>query len=1147
MNRFRKVKKSIYDYLTDSSVYIKDRSFALFSTCEIIAMIASLIVGIFLHEPPVSTVVTVIIILFCTVMLALTMRFNKIKTAKTVVALFLVLIIQPLMFFSKGGIYCGGPLTMLLGTYYLVLVLDGRFRIVMCAMDVIVLGVCWITGFLRPELVTGYSREADFIYSFAKFIIAFAILTALITFQSMIYQLEARKSEEKTKEVEEMIRSQNRFFSSMSHEIRTPINTVLGMNEIILRQEDATEEIRKDAKYIQGAGRLLLALINDILDISKIEAGKMDIVPVDYNVGSLASEIVNMIWLKAEEKGLEFKVDIDPSVPEILFGDEVRIRQILINLLNNAVKYTHEGSVSLHIECEPADEGKVLLKISVSDTGMGIKQEALPHLFDSFQRQDEEKNRHIEGTGLGLSIVKQLVELMDGDISVNSVYTQGSTFTVSLRQGVSSEKTIGDLDIRNFGRSVEAEKFEHTFRAPDARILIVDDNEMNLEVEKKLLDGTDIVIDLATGGEDALSLTLREKYDVIFMDHLMPVMDGIETLEKIRTQTGGLNADVPVIVLTANAGGENIELYNNSGFDGYLLKPVSGLQLEEMLKKHIDPEKMILTESGDRSANRLNTASGYARKKPVIIATSTMADIPASVATDRQISIIPYTVDTKYGVFRDGVDADSDELLKYMEDDAKSVTSDPPTVDELILFFSGLLKQAHQVIYITLTEGSSREYGWAMEAAKSFENVTVFDSGMISGATGLMALIASKLASQNVPVEKIIQDLEAARSRIHCSFMISSTDHMSRRGQISPFMNSVLKGLWMKPALKIKNGKLGVDRFLIGNEAACIKRYIKDALDSRERPDKDILLVIYAGVDEQYLLRIREDIEKRFKFDHIVFEKTSAGIASNCGPGTFGFMFFKRAEFSYNLGGMFAKEEVTDDTEPEVDFAQEEDTAAEEQAESFEPEATEPEEKEPPKEKEWYETIPQIDAASALKNCGSKESFLSVLKLFVDSKPSKESEINGFFDEKNWSDYTIKVHALKSSLRLAGALELSKFAEELEMAGKEGRYDLIMEKHGALMEGYDLLYNKVKEGLEGPGDAAKGGEKPVADDTIMQSVYEMIREGAEDYDNDRIEDAFSQMEEYAVPESEKELFEGLKEKYLSFDYEGMTELIDSRK
>lgn len=228
----------------------------------------------------------------------------------------------------------------------------------------------------------------------------------------------------------------------MSHEIRTPINTIIGLNEIILR-EDISEEAAENARNIQGASKLLLSLINDILDISKIKSGKMEVINVSYETGALFSEIVNMIWIKAKEKGLEFKLHVDSSIPSMLCGDEVRIKQILINLLNNAVKYTSEGSVTLSVRCERLSVNKVRVWYSVEDTGQGVKKENIPYIFNAFRRVDEERNRYIEGTGLGLSIVQQLVELMGGGISLNSVYSKGSTFIVTLDQDIIDNRELG--------------------------------------------------------------------------------------------------------------------------------------------------------------------------------------------------------------------------------------------------------------------------------------------------------------------------------------------------------------------------------------------------------------------------------------------------------------------------------------------------------------------------------------------------------------------------------------------------------------------------------------------------------------------------------------------------------------------------------
>ena len=248
------------------------------------------------------------------------------------------------------------------------------------------------------------------------------LTSVLLMFLNRMYEEENALTQQQKKEIEELNQAENNFFSSMSHEIRTPINTIIGLNEITLRG-DIPDEVAENARNIQGASKLLLTLINDILDISKIKSGKMEIVNASYETGTLFSEIVNMIWIKAKEKGLEFKLYVDPSIPSMLCGDEVRIKQVLINLLNNAVKYTSEGSVTLSVRCERQGVNRVRVWYSVEDTGQGVKKENLPYIFNAFRRVDEEKNRHIEGTGLGLSIVQQLVELMGGEISVNSVYT----------------------------------------------------------------------------------------------------------------------------------------------------------------------------------------------------------------------------------------------------------------------------------------------------------------------------------------------------------------------------------------------------------------------------------------------------------------------------------------------------------------------------------------------------------------------------------------------------------------------------------------------------------------------------------------------------------------------------------------------------
>ncbi len=1122
-------------FLFDTSKSLKDRCFVIVAFCITLSLIANIASGIVMGDPPHVLVATAVGGLIYIGYVLYEVTHDHLLRARIISSLLLSFVLLPIMFFKKGGIYAGIPIAMLVSGFFIIMVLEGRLQKILCSLNGVVVISCIVVSYYYPELVTGYSIRLNFFNLTLQFVLAAAQLTLMVAFQTNLIRRESALAEKRAKDLEEMNRSQNRFFSSMSHEIRTPINTVLGMNELILRQEDASDEIRKDARNIQGAGKLLLALINDILDVSKIEAGKMDIVPVNYNVASLLSEIVNMVWLKAEEKGLKFNVDIDPEVPETLFGDEVRIKQILINLLNNAVKYTREGSVSLHMECEFPDSGEALLKINVSDTGMGIKPEALPHLFDTFQRVDEEKNRHIEGTGLGLSIVKQLVELMDGEITVNSVYSEGSTFAVTLKQGVSSDKKIGDMSITGAGVS-GSEKFEHSFHAPDARILIVDDNEMNLQVEKKLLDGTDMTIDLSLSGQEALTYTLQYRYDVIFMDHLMPEMDGIDCYEKIREQKGGMNTNTPIIVLTANAGGENIELYNNTGFDGYLVKPVSGVQLEEMLLTHLPADKVIGSRREEMTGSSMSTASRYAKKKPVVVATSTMSDIPQYVLRDLNISVIPYKIITDEGVFYDTVDVDSEELVRYMRDETRLVLSEPPTEDELTAFFSDQLRRAHHLIYITLTTGSSREYGRAVKAARSFENVTVINSECLSSGTGIMVMIAGRLAQQNIPVDKITSELEEVKEKIRTSFVIRSTDIMARRELITPFMNSLLNALWLRPILRTKNDKLGVGKFLFGEQKKCYEKYIRYALPSNIYPDKSFVFITYAGMNEDELLWIEERLNERFKFDHVIFQKASAGIASNCGEGTFGILYIVKGNHNYNLGSLFADRSEVGEYVNEIN----EEAVAEETADgSYEDIAGD--EKEPEHEPKWYESIPGIDAAVALKNSGSEESFLSVLGIFYESYGSKSQEIEKYFESQDWENYTIKVHALKSSSRLVGAMGLGNDAEALEMAGKISDVAFITEHHGALMSEYKTVWEALTPML------GKGDDLPDIPEDMLADAYAGLSEfvQAKDYELARM--VMDSIKEYKLPEEDEERFGRIGICLSRMDWDGISDILKEKQ
>lgn len=368
--------------------------------------------------------------------------------------------------------------------------------------------------------------------------------------------------EEKNQALEEANKAQVAFISNMSHEIRTPINAVLGMDEMIIR-ETSEEEIREYAYNIKNAGKTLLGIINDILDFTKIEAGKMDIIPQEYALSSIINDLMNMIEGRVRDKGLEFQLNMNPEIPHILYGDDVRIRQIILNILTNAVKYTEKGTITFSLDYEKFDEENILLAVAVRDTGIGMKQEEMDKLSRPFERLDEKRNRTIEGTGLGMSIVTKLLMQMDSRLEVESVYGEGSVFSFRLKQKVINWEAV-------------------------------DDTLVNLTVVKGLLKRTGVQVDMAESGRECLEMCRNKEYHVILLDHRMPEMDGIEVMHHLQ-ETEGPNQHTPVIALTANAVSGAYETYIKEVFCDFLSKPVSGNKLERMLLKYL-PEEILDTQ-----------------------------------------------------------------------------------------------------------------------------------------------------------------------------------------------------------------------------------------------------------------------------------------------------------------------------------------------------------------------------------------------------------------------------------------------------------------------------------------------------------------------------------------------------------------------
>ncbi len=891
---FRKWLEIIFDH----KISLRERMFRLVTGISMVALVFILVLG----RSDVNLFILPLSLAYIYIAAKISIKKECINAGAAAIVV-LLLLLYPVVFFTGGGLYGGVPEWFVLCFIYISITLEGRRKGVFFLLCIVETVICYYLAYHYPDLVMPNTMAQAYFDSARSVILVGFLTSILLLFQNYLYEEENKLTKSQKKEIEELNQAENHFFSSMSHEIRTPINTIIGLNEMILRG-DISDEVAENARNIQGASKMLLTLINDILDLSKIKSGKMEIVNVSYETGELFSEIVNMIWIKAREKGLEFRLQVDPSMPSMLCGDEVRIKQVLINLLNNAVKYTKEGSVTLSVRCERVGVNRVRVWYSVEDTGQGVKKENIPYIFDAFKRVDEKKNRHIEGTGLGLSIVKQLVELMGGEISVNSVYMNGSTFLVTLEQDIISERELGTFTLTSRMKVHEGEQYRHSFEAPGAHVLVVDDNEMNLMVVRKLLSDTKVQIDTASSGAECLRLTQYQHYDCILMDHLMPEMDGIECLHALHSQPGGLCQDVPVIALTANAGSDNQQIYRKEGFSGYLPKPISGALLEAAVLSILPKELVALSETASQSEIGKDVLIfEQAKRISLMVTTDSVCDLPESLKREFGISICPYYICTEQGRFLDESELMADELLAHMAEGRKGV-SQPPDVQDYERFFAQKLTEAQNVIHITMAKHVSDGYQNALEAAKSFENVTVIDSGHLSSSMGLSVLYAAHMAENHASRDEIVKTVKKLRRYISSAFIIDSTHMMCKSGQISKRVQVMCDALLLHPVIVLRKSRMAVSSMEMGSFYHVIKGYVRKKLANPRGIDRRILFITYAGMDEESLQYIQELVRQYCPFERVYLQKASSAIASNCGPGSFGLLFMRRneASISYSEG-----------------------------------------------------------------------------------------------------------------------------------------------------------------------------------------------------------------------------------------------------
>lgn len=868
----------------------------IFSTIVIyggIAAVFGTIESIFVKK--IDNMLPAFLLLLATIGIALLaiFRYRKYNVAATLLFFLIIAVMFPCLFFFGGGAHGAAPVWLALGILYAFLMFNGKKVIFYVTLCISIDAACYVLAYRYPELVVDMiSEKMLFIDSFFGIVVVGMVSGLISKSQMYVYEEEHQLNLKQKEELKRSQNSKNAFFANMSHEIRTPINTIIGFNEMILRESE-NEEIRAYARDIQLASNLLLGQVNDILDLSQMEMERMKLVLVPYHVKELFAELSDLIRLRMERKGLDFSMNIDPSIPVLLNGDVRRIKQVLLNLLDNALKYTESGSVVLSAFGERLGENEIQIKISVADTGIGIRKEDMEYIYDAFNRFDERKNVRILGSGLGLAITKQLVDLMDGEITVDSIYTKGSTFTVTLKQGIEDDTPIGEIELqRSTGRA--GEFYVPCFEAPEARILIVDDSAVNARVAGSLLSATKVQLDVADSGKACLEMTKKHYYHVILLDYMMPGMNGQETLAAIRKQENGLCQASAVIALTANALSGARELYQGQGFDGYVEKPIIGRVLETEILKHL-PEEIIEYEEKEvlgREQKQMRQNAVLGKQKKVYITSDGTCDVPEELLEKYDIKLIYPYIETPNGRFVDTKEIDSDSLRKYLTKDRTLATAVSMTVDECEEFFAEMLTKAEKVIHISLSSQIGRMYQNAKDAAKSFDHVTVVDSGQLSGGEGLLVLHAAKLAAEDVPAEEICAEIDRLKGSIKTRFLLDGATVFHQTGNMRSFFVNCCSIFHLHPMIIMKQNRIVPVALLGGNMESAWRSMIRWHLKNKKKICQEMVFITHANCNVKQLEYIIGEVKKRVDFKRIIVQKTSFTVACSSGLESIGISYF---------------------------------------------------------------------------------------------------------------------------------------------------------------------------------------------------------------------------------------------------------------
>lgn len=835
----------------------------------------------------------VLLLVVMGISLFITFKYGKHDIAAMLVGVVIIVLVFPIMICFSGGIESGATVWLALGILYTFIMFSGKKMFFFLGLTVVVYGLNYGAIYFYPELITPMpSRAAVHIDSFFSVLIVGVVSGLILKVHMRMFEAEHKLNLAQQEELKQASSSKNVFFANMSHEIRTPINSIIGLNEMILRtsKENETKEYAQD---IQVASKMLLNQVNDILDFSQMEMQRMNIIPVQYRTEELFGNLVELIRVQADKKGLGLFVDIDRSIPSVLYGDEKRIKQVLLNILDNAVKYTKEGSVTMSAQGEQNEAGEFMLTVKVADTGIGIRKEELEYIYDSFNRADEKRNVRIVGTGLGLAITKQLVDLMGGEIGVDSIYTKGTIFTVVLKQKVVESAPIGTIDFLEREKH-DADSYKPAFEAPEARILIVDDNTMNLRVARSLLHFTKVQVDVAGSGAECLEMTKKKYYHVILLDDMMPEMNGAETLERLRVQPNGLCRDTAVLAMTANTLSGAKQKYLELGFDGYVEKPIQGDLLEKELLRFLPLE--IIEYQRDEAVE--NTTEGQMqrltrkKRKKIYVTSDCICDLPQDLLEEYDIKLMYLYIKTPHGRFADTKEIDADSLTQYMTANSSSAYADNVTVEEYEEFFAEMLTQAEEVIHISLSSVVGVSYNIAVTAAKGFDHVHVIDSGQISCGQGMVTLYAAMLAMQGKSVDEIITSVNKKKRMVQAAFIMPGINIFFQNGRTRSLVYKVCNIFRLHPYVKVKPKRIGITGLLAGNLQTAWKQGIHWHLRKKRKIGKEVVFITHVGCSSKQLEWIREEILKCVPFEEVIIQKASFSSACNSGLYTVGIAYY---------------------------------------------------------------------------------------------------------------------------------------------------------------------------------------------------------------------------------------------------------------